>query len=235
MALEQDSGSGSPRIALIGVGGTGCALLPLLCALPVERITLIDGDTVEAKNLDRQLLYATGDVDKPKVFCAVARQQPHASHIRLVPHHRFVDAGNCKELLSGHHVVADCSDDLAARALVEACCRELRIPLVSGAVHGHQVQVFTAYGPSSTGTVPHFFQGRPSEEQLGCDMRQVPAAITTLTAALMALRIEDLLKGGMGSAGVMDLVDGAHGRWMRIQGPEVGEFIDTPVNPEHRG
>jgi len=61
----------------------------------------------------------------------------------------------------------------------------------------------------------------------------VPAAVTTLAASLMALRIADLLKGGDGLAGVMDLVDSQHGRWMRIMGPEAGEFMDTPIDPQH--
>ena len=68
---------------------------------------------------------------------------------------------------------------------------------------------------------------------MGCDMRSVPAAVTTMAAALMALRIEALLQGDDTLVGVMDLVDCAHGRWMRIMGPEAGEFLDTPVQPGH--
>ncbi|MBL7953073.1 MAG: ThiF family adenylyltransferase [Flavobacteriales bacterium] len=218
-------------IAIVGAGGTGCALIPLLGALQVEAITVIDGDTVEAKNLARQLLYARADVGRPKVQAALDRMRPTTDHITWVGHHHFLDAANCVKLLSGHTVVADCTDDLAVRALIERTCRALRIPLVSGAVHGHQVQVITCAGVDHARRT--FFQGRPSEDQLGCDMRDVPAAVTMLTGSLMALRITDLLNGGDGLAGVMDLVDSARGRWMRIMGPEVGEFMDTPIDPAH--
>lgn len=234
MTLGKESGRTSTRIALIGLGGTGCALLPLLCALPVDGITVVDGDTVEARNLGRQLLYTPADLGRPKVECGVARQRPVSSRLHLAPEFRFVDAGNCVSLLQGHQLAADCTDDLSARALIERTCRALGIPLVSGAVHGRQVQVITSHGVDHRRHGPGFFQGAVSEDQLGCDMRSVPAAVTTLTASLMALRMEDLLNGGDGLAGVMDLIDTEHGRWMRIMGPDAGEFMDTPIAPTYR-
>ncbi|MBX2972504.1 MAG: ThiF family adenylyltransferase [Flavobacteriales bacterium] len=233
MSLQQGIGARNVRIAIIGAGGTGCALLPLVGAMDVHAITVIDGDTVEAKNLTRQLLYATDDVGRAKAEAAVQRMQAMRRDVRWIAEHRFVDARNITALLQGSAVVADCTDDLAARALIERTCRELRIPLVSGAVHGHQVQVITCSGEQHMRQRSGFFQGRTSEDQLGCDMRDVPAAVTTLTASLMALRIADILKGGDGLAGVMDLVDAGHGRWMRIMGPEAGEFMDTPIDPMH--
>ena len=62
-------------------------------------------------------------------------------------------------------------------------------------------------------------------------MQAVPAAVTTIAASLMAMRIADLVNGGHGHAGMMDLVDIEHGRWMRIMGPDAGELMDTPVAP----
>ncbi|HRF82019.1 MAG TPA: ThiF family adenylyltransferase [Flavobacteriales bacterium] len=234
MTIKEGNGVGPTRIALVGVGGTGCALLPLLCALPVDAITVIDGDTVEARNLDRQLLFSTMDVGRPKVEAAMGGSRLRAG-LKMETEFRFVDAENARDLLKGSAVVADCTDDLAARALIERTCRELGIPLVSGAVYDHQIQVVTCSGEQHLRERSGFFQGRASEEQLGCDMQRVPAAVTTITASLMALRIADILRGGSGLAGVMDLVDSERGRWMRIMGPEAGEFMDTPINPVYHG
>lgn len=233
MAQANDTGGAQRRIAVVGVGGTGCGLLPLLPALRVTSITLIDGDTVEAKNLSRQLLFAAADVGNAKVDAAAKRMEDQSTAVNWQREFRFLDAANVRTLLQGHAAVADCTDDLNARALIERTCRELGIPLVSGAVHGRQVQVITCQGEDHSKRRRSFFQGRASEDQLGCDMQLVPAAVTTLTASLMALRIEDLLNGGNGLAGVMDLVDTEHGRWMRIMGPEAGEFMDTPIDPIH--
>lgn len=229
----EDSSATNGIITVIGAGGTGCALLPLVSAMPVSAITVVDGDTVEGKNLARQLLYTADDVGRAKVVAAVDRLRAMGHGVRWCAEHRFVDANNIEELLAGSAVVADCTDDLAARGLIERTCRSLRIPLVSGAVHGHQVQVITWHGQARPGREHGFFHGRTSEEQQGCDMRDVPAAVTTLTASLMALRIADLLQGGDGLAGVMDLVDCTHGRWLRLLGPEAGEFLDTPIDHDH--
>ncbi len=233
MARQDDTGDGQRRIAVVGVGGTGCGLLPLLTALDVDHVTLIDGDTIEAKNLTRQLLFDRVAIGRSKVEAAAQRMRGRSDSVTWHGEYRFLDASNARALLDGHDVVADCTDDLSARSLIERTCRELRIPLVSGAVHGGQVQVITCHGEDHSRHRKGFFQGRASEDQLGCDMQRVPAAVTTLTASLMALRIEDLLNGGSGLAGVMDLVDSEHGRWMRIMGPDAGEFMDTPINPAH--
>jgi len=231
----EQNGLHDARIAVIGVGGTGCALLPLLVPLPLKTITLIDGDTVERSNLPRQPLYGQRDVGKPKVVCARYRMgavAPLGSQMEVVPH--FIDANNCLELLKDHALVADCTDDLDARKLIASTCSELGIPLVSGAVHGMQVQVTTVdVRAQGSGSNSAFFQGFPAEEQTRCDMRIVPAAVTTITASLMALRIEDLLRGGHGHAGMMDLLDIATGRWMRIMGPTGGAIMDSPIKPQH--
>lgn len=237
--MEKEEGTVDRRhglsIAVIGVGATGCALLPLLVALPLKAITLIDGDTVERSNLARQPLYGQRDVGKPKVLCARYRMgavSPLELHWEAIP--QFIDANNCPDLLKHHTLVADCTDDLDARKLIASTCADLGIPLVSGAVHGMQVQVTTHDARAQgSGSNSAFFQGYPAEEQTGCDMRIVPAAVTTITASLMALRIEDLLRGGHGHAGMMDLLDIATGRWMRIMGPTGGEIMDTPIHPKH--
>lgn len=230
-ATVHDAGS-DVRLTVIGAGGTGCALLPLVGAMAVHTIHVVDGDTVEEVNLARQLLFNVQDTGRPKVDVAVERMRGMRPDVHWAGEFRFIDAANAVQRLQGSRVVADCTDDLAARSLIERTCRELGIPLVSGAVHDHQVQVITCHGVDH-GRRRTFFGGRASEDQLGCDMRRVPAAVTTLTAALMALRISDILQGGDGLAGVMDLVDAEHGRWMRIMGPEAGEFMDTPINPAH--
>lgn len=198
-------------------------------------ITLIDGDTVEEVNLTRQLLFAKSDVGRPKVTAASARLRANFPAMDWPEEFHFIDANNCVELLRGNGIVADCTDDLLVRALIDRTCSALGIPLVSGAVHGRQIQVVTRqskhHDRSDAARKTPFFPHRPSEEQEGCDMQAVPAAVTTIAAALMAMRITDLVNGGHGLAGMMDLVDTEHGRWMRIMGPDAGEFMDTPVTP----
>ncbi len=220
-----------PSIAVVGVGSTGTALLPLLAALPVSWVTLVDGDTVEEGNLTRQLLFTPDDVGSMKADAATERLRANFPGVEWRCKASFIDVANCAGLLQGHSVVADCTDDLLARGVIARTCAALGIALVSGAVHGKQIQIFTQTASTHGPRPSTFFKDRPAEEQEGCDMQQVPAAVATIAAALMAMRMEDLVKGGHGHAGMMDLVDTEHGRWMRIMGPDAGEFMDTPISP----
>lgn len=213
----------APRIAVVGAGAIGCALLPLLTGQRIGGFTLIDGDTVEAANLMRQPLYGPGDVGRAKVEAARDRIQHHAPdlHIRCEP--RFLDAGNASELLRGHAVIVDCTDDLHARLTIDAVCGELALPLVSGAVHGDQLQVLTLHVSDESGapapTLRSYYPGRTGPAQDGCDMRAVPIHVPALAAALMAARITALLAGDRRHAATMDILDPQEGRWYRITPP----------------
>jgi len=195
--------------------------------MPVEGITLIDGDTVEAANLTRQTLYGPSDIGRLKVRAALQRSVGLADGIHLLAHCRFLDASNSVDLFQGHTVVADCTDDLHARRVIERTCSALNIPLVSAAVHGEQIQVLTLGVPPEEGMPPtswqQFFPGRTSQEQDGCDMRSVPAEVTTVAAALMGKRIRALLNNDTSHARHMDLLDLRHGHWLRIAAPEAPE------------
>ncbi len=210
------------RITVIGAGGTGCALLPLLATLPGVSIALIDGDTIEATNLPRQPLYGQADVGRLKV--EVARERvAHITSQRITIHPVFIDLGNASSLLMGSTLVCDCTDDLPARLLIDRVCGELGIPLISGAVHGHQVQVVTLHVPSNDdeepSTLRDYFPGRTAEEQEGCAMQQVPVHVTTLAGAVMAKHVSLLLKRNTSLAGMLELIDVQDGRWMRIRAP----------------
>lgn len=206
------------RLAVIGVGGTGCALLPLLASLPRASITLIDGDTVEAANLSRQPLYGPGDVGRLKLDAALERLAHLAPSLPVTTVPSFLDRANAEVLLTNHDIVADCTDDLHARLLIDRICGERAIPLVSGAVYGAQVQVVTLHAGSSI-SLRSFFPGRSSTEQDGCDMRQVPASVTAFAGALMAQHITALIKGDRSRAGILELIDTRDGRWLRIVPP----------------
>lgn len=211
------------RVAIVGVGGTGCALLPLLGVRKGVHITLIDGDTVEEANLSRQPLYGPLDVGRAKVEVAAERMQHLLAYGNVGMEARFLDSANARSILEGHDLVADCTDDLHARLLIDRVCGELGIPLVAGAVHGCQVQVATlrTVDPRQ-GTVigmSDLFAGRIGSGQDGCDMRQVPAYVTAIAAAVMAGHISALCEGDRSLAGVLELIDMRTGRWMRMKPP----------------
>lgn len=226
------------RITVVGAGGTGCALLPLILTLRPGHLRIIDGDTVEEKNLHRQPLYGPKDMGLSKARIASARIEHQCLGTELDPIPIFIDPGNARELLQGSTVVADCTDDLHARMLLDRVCAELRIPLVSGAVHGQQIQVLTLHSPDRSGhtgrSLRDWFPKGIGAGQDGCDMQEVPASVTTIAAACMAMRIQAVLSGDHSTTHLLDLIDARNGAWMRIHPPgpvEDGELI--AINPKN--
>ena len=135
----------SLRLAVVGLGGIGCALVVRLARMPFEQITLVDGDRVEAGNLEKQELYAEVDIGRSKAEVAAAWIAIAPVKARIVPMDAFVDPHNVEELVSMHDIIADCTDDLHVRRLIDRTCRDFGVPLVSGAVHGRQGQVIVLH------------------------------------------------------------------------------------------
>ena len=203
------------RVALVGVGSIGQALLaradlPEGCAF-----TLIDGDTVEPGNLGRQVLCREQDLGRPKSEVV----SDHLTSRRFLHHAvpRFLDPGNAIDLLSGHDLVVDACDDLHARYLVDRTCGTIGIPLISGAVHANEGQVVLLHAPAPS--LKDVFAGRPSGEQDGCDMRRVPPELIAHVAEAMSSLLRAVIKGDLSEAGVLHLIaaDGATHRFHTLE------------------
>ena len=151
IVLKEIGGEGQRKllaatVALVGAGGIGSPALQYLAAAGVGRLRVIDDDTVSLDNLQRQVLFGTGDVGRAKAEVAgeaVARLNPDVAfegvRVRLT-------ADNAEALIAGADVVLDGSDNFATRLLVSDRCTKARIPLVSAAIGQFQVQVGTWRG-----------------------------------------------------------------------------------------
>jgi molybdopterin-synthase adenylyltransferase len=146
LVLKEIGGEGQLKllastVTLVGAGGIGSPALQYLAAAGVGWLRVVDDDRVSLDNLQRQILFGTADVGRPKV--EVAREAVN----RLNPDVRFTQtrerltAANAAGLLAGATVVIDGSDNFATRLIVSDTCTAMRIPLVSAAIGQFQVQV----------------------------------------------------------------------------------------------
>jgi adenylyltransferase/sulfurtransferase len=110
------------RVLVIGAGGLGSPVLQYLAAAGVGRIGIVDDDTVDETNLQRQTIFETGDIGKRKAN--VAAEHAHAINpsiaIDAIP--RRFDAGNARELVRLYDVVVDCTDRFSTRYLINDAC-----------------------------------------------------------------------------------------------------------------
>lgn len=136
------------RVLLVGAGGLGSAAALYLAAAGVGRLGIADGDRVELSNLQRQVLYRTVDVGRPKAEAARRVLSALNPECEVVAYPLEVGAAHARELVAEYEVVVDAVDNLAARYAVNDACVEAGRPLVEAAVRGTggYVTVFPAGG-----------------------------------------------------------------------------------------
>lgn len=209
--------SSRKRIAVVGAGALGCSILPRLARMPIGELVVIDGDRVEHHNLERQPLFTAADIGRSKAgtACTWVRSAEPAIAVRAMD--RFLDASNAHELLALADIVADCTDDLHAKALIDEVCGALRIPLVSGAVHEQEGQVIVLHAPGASTELSRndLFNGRIGAEQDGCDMQRVPLAVIEAVGERMADLIGYLLTGSPVVNGRIELLH--QGAWTSME------------------
>ena len=129
-------------VLLIGVGGIGSPSAMYLAAAGIGRMGLVDGDTIELSNLQRQILFRASDVDGIKVEAAshaISAMNPHC--VVDTYHVRLGNAKITREIVRDYDVVIDGSDNFCTRFLVADCCWIEGIPLVSASAIGFQGQL----------------------------------------------------------------------------------------------
>jgi adenylyltransferase/sulfurtransferase len=145
-ALPEIGAAGQERLAqasvvVIGAGGLGCAVLTGLTGAGVGTIGIVDHDVVEAANLHRQPLYAMSDAGRPKAVAAARRLAAYNPAIRLQPRVTRLDAANAAAVIAGFDVVVDCSDNFAAKFLINDAAMRANVPAVLASVYQYEGQL----------------------------------------------------------------------------------------------
>jgi len=131
------------KVLLVGAGGLGSPAALYLAASGVGTLGLIDNDRVDVSNLQRQVLYDTQSVGRPKAEVAKERLLGLNPEIELVSHTVELRAANVREIFAGYDVILDGTDRFNTRYLSNDGCVILRKPLVSAAIHRFEGQAMT--------------------------------------------------------------------------------------------
>ena len=168
------------NVAIVGVGGLGAIAAQALAAAGVGQLTLIDHDAVQATNLHRQYLYGHQDVGRNKVVVAAEKFAGYPVAIRAEPVELM--AANAEQLMTGHDVVLDCTDRVAARHAINDAARELEIPWIHAAVSRFEGQIafFIPGGPCYTCLYP------AAPEGPACSGEGIPGPVPSVLGALQA-------------------------------------------------
>ncbi|MBI1291902.1 molybdopterin-synthase adenylyltransferase MoeB [bacterium] len=124
----------SARVAMVGAGGLGSPVIEYLAAAGVGELHIIDSDSVELSNLQRQVIHARSPLGTPKAESAATAACAINPDCRAVPHVTRLTVENAEALLGGVDLVLDGSDNFPTRFLVNDACYLLGKPLISGAI-----------------------------------------------------------------------------------------------------
>lgn len=122
------------RVLLIGAGGLGSPLALYLAAAGVGTIGIIDDDSVDLSNLQRQVAHDVDAIGRPKVESAARRMRALNPDVTVVEHRCRLTADNALDLIGRYDIVADGSDNFETRFLVNDACHFAGRTLVSGAI-----------------------------------------------------------------------------------------------------
>lgn len=132
-------------VLVVGAGGLGTPAAAYLAATGVGRIGLVDFDTIEASNLQRQVLYSESDLGKSKVDILAARLEQVNPHISVKRHRAKLTSSNALEIMKDYRVIIDGSDNLPARYLVNDACAILGKPDIYASVFRFEGQASVFY------------------------------------------------------------------------------------------
>ena len=228
IVLPQLGGVGQRRlktssIAIIGAGGIGSAAIPALAGAGIGKLTIVDDGEVERSNLQRQTIFRDDQLGQAKAGIAAAFVRALNPQVEAAAIQRRLDGSNVEELIGGHDLVVDGSDNFATRLVVSDAATRLRVPLISAAAVQLQGQVALFRGWEADKPCYRCFVGNAfdSEDCDTCAEQGVLGALAATAgsfAALMAVRAIAAI--GTDASGHLYLLDGAALEWRKIRLPK---------------
>ncbi|HEY4798397.1 MAG TPA: HesA/MoeB/ThiF family protein, partial [Bacteroidia bacterium] len=179
------------RVLVIGAGGLGCPVLLYLVAAGVGEIGIVDFDTVDETNLQRQILFDVKDVGTSKAETAKIKLQKQNPFIHIKTFAVKLSVSNAGEIFSGYDIVIDGTDNFSTRYMVNDACVLLGKTLVSGSLFKFQGQLsvfnFTGKKGIQGPTYRCLYPSPPSPEDApSCSEIGVMGVLPGIVGTLMA-------------------------------------------------
>ena len=128
------------KIAIVGLGGIGCALTQYLVSSGYKNLVFFDGDKIETSNLGRQILYGLKDVDKYKVIVAKNKLLQTNPNCKLIVHSEYLKKENIN-LLSECDIIIDATDNWHTSKLINKFCLHNSIKYIFSSAINYNIQI----------------------------------------------------------------------------------------------
>jgi adenylyltransferase/sulfurtransferase len=218
LGVDAQQRFGESHALIVGIGGLGNPVAQFLAAAGVGTLTLIDADRVDLTNLQRQILFDTAAVGRPKVEAAAARIAAVNPEVRVVQLAERVGLDALAPLAAAADVVVDCTDNFVTRHAVNRACVAAKKPLVSGAAirFDGQIAVFDARDPANPCYHCLFGEGDEFEETRCATMGVFAPLVGIVGATQAAEALKLLAPAGRSLAGRLLLIDALTMEWREL-------------------
>jgi len=209
------------RVLVVGAGGLGSPLILYLAAAGIGTIGIVDDDTVDLSNLQRQIAHTTARLGQPKAASAAEAARAINPGVRTQIHAERLTPANALGLIAGYDIVCDGTDNFGTRFLVADACVLARKTLVSAAVLRFEGQLST-FKPHAGADCPCYRCLYPEAPPEGlvptCSEAGVLGAVTGVMGTLQATEVlKEVLGIGEGLAGKLLVWDALAGRFRSIR------------------
>jgi len=201
------------RVLIVGLGGLGCPVGLYLAAAGVGHLSLCDPDVVELSNLQRQILYRETDCDQHKVECAERELRAMNPYINVISYAAEIT----DELIGDQDIVVDCTDNLAARQLMNSACHRNKIGFVSASALGWEGQLMAFDFAAHARLCLNCIIDKDSPEPMqNCSNSGVVGPVLGAMGSLQATTVIRMVLGYFQQHGEMQRYDGKAGRWLSL-------------------
>lgn len=129
------------KIAVIGCGGIGGSVIEMLARMGVGELILVDKDTFDVTNLNRQVMSTSENLNQPKAEVSKERVHKINQNIKVKAYNLELNENNTAELLKESDIIVDALDNIITRVVLSRYCIETGKPFISGAIHGTMGQL----------------------------------------------------------------------------------------------
>ncbi|WP_425069083.1 HesA/MoeB/ThiF family protein [Reyranella sp.] len=218
------------KVLVVGAGGLGAPLLQYLAAAGIGTLGVIDHDTVDLSNLQRQVIHRTSDIGLSKVESARRALAEINPEVSVQAHDERLTADNARRIIAGYDIVADGSDNFATRYLLNDVCYGLRKTLVSAAIlrFDGQISTYKAWQGAGHPCLRCLFPEPPSEDAVpSCAQAGVLGALAGTLGTLQATEVvKEILGVGRSLSGSLLLYDALNASFETLA---VTKRIDCPT------
>ena len=220
--VEAQQRLSSSHALIVGAGGLGCPAALYLAASGIGRLTIADGDSVDATNLQRQILYRDNSVGLPKAGSARAALREVNPEVEVIALGERLEGDALERVVAGADVVLDCTDNFATRHALNRACVKHRKALVSGAAirFDGQLAVFDLQRDEAP-CYACLFPEDASAEDVACAVMGVFSPLTGTIGTLQAAEaIKQLCGIGASLSGRLQMFNALDGEWRTVRVPK---------------